>query len=44
MARSYDPLSAPDPDDWQSMDEDERMMLVMESQGLCAMVDVERPS
>ena len=30
MARSYDPLNAPDPDDWQSMDEDERMMLVME--------------
>ena len=30
MDRSYDPLNAPDPDDWQSMDEDERMMLVME--------------
>ncbi len=30
MARSYDPLSAPDPDDWQSMDEDERINLVME--------------
>ena len=30
MARSYDPLNAPDPDDWQSMDEDERMMLIME--------------
>ncbi len=30
MARSYDPLNAPDPDDWQSMGEDERMMLVME--------------
>ncbi len=30
MARSYDPLNAPDPDDWQSMDEEERMMLVME--------------
>ncbi len=26
----YDPLNAPDPDDWQSMDEDERMMLVTE--------------
>ncbi len=30
MAQAYDPLNAPDPDDWQSMDEDERMMLVME--------------
>ena len=30
MARSYDPLNAPDPDDWQSIGEDERMMLVME--------------
>ncbi len=30
MARAYDPLNAPDPDDWQSMGEDERMMLVME--------------
>ncbi len=30
MARMYDPLNAPDPDDWQSMGEDERMMLVME--------------
>ena len=30
MARAYDPLNAPDHDDWQSMDEDERMMLVME--------------
>ncbi len=29
MARAYDPLVAPDPDDWQSMGEDERMMLVM---------------
>ncbi len=28
--RAYDPLNAPDPDDWQSMGEDERMMLVME--------------
>ncbi len=27
---AYDPLSAPDPDEWQSMDEDERMTLVME--------------
>ena len=30
MARTYDPLNAPDPDDWQSMDEGERMMLVEE--------------
>jgi hypothetical protein len=30
MARAYDPLSAPDPDDWQSMDEGEQMMLVTE--------------
>ena len=30
MARAYDPLNAPDRDDWQSMGEDERMMLVME--------------
>ena len=30
MARPYDPLNAPDPDDWQSIGEDERMMLVME--------------
>ena len=30
MMRAYDPLNAPDPDDWQSMDEEERMMLVME--------------
>ncbi len=30
MARSYDPLNAPDPDDWRSMDEGERMMLVTE--------------
>ena len=30
MAQAYDPLNAPDPDDWQTMDEDERMMLVME--------------
>jgi hypothetical protein len=30
MMRAYDPLNAPDPDDWQSMGEDERMMLVME--------------
>jgi hypothetical protein len=28
MARAYDPLNPPDPDDWQSMDEGERMMLV----------------
>lgn len=28
MARTYDPLNAPDPDDWQAMDEQERMMLV----------------
>ncbi len=26
----YDPLNAPDPDEWQSMDEDERISLVME--------------
>ncbi len=26
----YDPLNAPDPDEWQSMDEDERITLVME--------------
>ncbi len=26
----YDPLNAPDPDKWQSMDEDERITLVME--------------
>ncbi len=30
MARAYDPLNAPDPDDWQSMNEGERMMLVTE--------------
>ncbi len=30
MIRAYDPLHAPDPDDWQSMDEGERMMLVTE--------------
>jgi hypothetical protein len=29
MAQAYDPLIVPDPDDWQSMDEDERIMLVM---------------
>ena len=29
MARDYDPLNLPDPDDWQSMDEDERILLVM---------------
>ncbi len=27
---AYDPLNAPDPDEWQSMDEDERISLVME--------------
>ncbi len=27
---SYDPLNAPDPDEWQSVDEQERMILVME--------------
>ncbi len=27
---AYDPLNAPDPDAWQSMDEDERITLVME--------------
>ena len=26
----YDPLNAPDPDEWQFMDEDERITLVME--------------
>ena len=30
MIRAYDPLNAPDPDDWQSMGEDECMMLVTE--------------
>jgi len=30
MMQAYDPLNAPDPDDWQSMAEDERMMLVLE--------------
>jgi hypothetical protein len=30
MARAYDPLNAPDPDDWQAMREDECMALVME--------------
>ena len=30
MIRAYDPLNASDPDDWQSMDEGERMMLVTE--------------
>ncbi len=30
MARVYDPLNAPDPDEWQSMGENKRMMLVME--------------
>ena len=30
MIRAYDALNAPDPDDWQSMDEDECMMLVTE--------------
>ena len=29
MARAYDSLNAPDPDDWQSMGEEERMMLVI---------------
>ena len=29
MAHTYDPLNAPNPDDWRSMDEDERIMLVM---------------
>jgi hypothetical protein len=29
MTQSYNPLIVPDPDDWQSMDEDERIMLVM---------------
>ena len=29
MAQAYDPLIFPDPDDWQSMDEHERIMLVM---------------
>ena len=29
MAQAYDPLIVPDPDDWQSMDEHERIMLVM---------------
>ena len=29
MAQAYDPLIVPDSDDWQSMDEDERIMLVM---------------
>ena len=28
MVQAYDPLNVPDPDDWQSMDEDERIMLV----------------
>jgi hypothetical protein len=28
--RAYDPLNAPDPDAWQSMDEDERMTLVLD--------------
>ncbi len=28
--KDYDPLNAPDPDDWQSLGEDKRMMLVME--------------
>jgi hypothetical protein len=27
--QAYDPLNAPDPDEWQSMDEDERITLVM---------------
>ncbi len=27
---SYDPLNAPDPDEWQSVDEQERIILVME--------------
>jgi len=30
MMQAYNPLNAPDPDDWQSMAEDERMMLVLE--------------
>ena len=29
MAQAYDPLIFRDPDDWQSMDEHERIMLVM---------------
>ena len=29
MVRTYDPLNVPNPDDWQSMGEDERIMLVM---------------
>ena len=30
MALAYDPLNPPDPDDWQSTDEGERLMLVTE--------------
>ncbi len=30
MIQAYDPLNAPDPDDWRSMDEGECMMLVTE--------------
>jgi HD superfamily phosphodiesterase len=30
MAQAYDPLNAPNPDDWQSMGEDEHLTLVME--------------
>ncbi len=30
MARNYDPLIPPDPDDWRSIDEGERVMLVTE--------------
>ncbi len=30
MARDYDPLTAPNSDDWEAMDEAERMMIVMD--------------
>ncbi len=30
MAQVYDPLRGPDPVEWRSMDEDERMLLVLE--------------
>jgi hypothetical protein len=30
MTDAYDPLNMPDPDDWRSMDEDERIILISE--------------
>ncbi len=30
MEQDYDPMTAPNSDDWEAMDEDERMMIVMD--------------